>query len=252
MEEQRKRLWSRGNFPSWAKMLVAVTVVLLFVLVFFRVSTFEVTGNVRYSSQEVADASGVTEGDILMSINKTATAGRLLTKLPYVEQVKIYKELPGTIRFEIKECTAAFMAESEFSDLWLLSENGKLLEEVEWADEETESGYPVIKGTALMLPVAGDTAVFENSQKGEVALELIDAVLSLGLQSKIREVNVADLSDIKLRYEDRLEVWLGDGSDGAYKLRYLQAVISEVGDAAQGAIDLSFASGEQAIFHPVG
>ena len=52
------RRWNRGGFPTWAKMLVAVAVVLLFSLVFFRVRTFEVSGNVRYTAEEVAEASG--------------------------------------------------------------------------------------------------------------------------------------------------------------------------------------------------
>lgn len=250
-KEQRRRFWARGGFPAWAKMLVAVAVVLLFVLIFFRVRGFQVVGNVRYTAQEVADASGITEGDILMSINKTSTAGRLLVKLPYVEQVKIFKEMPGTVRFEIQECTAAFMAESEFSVRWLLSDSGKLLEEVEETDEEAESGYPVIVGTKLVLPVAGDMAAFDDSAKGTLAMELMDQVLTAGLGGTVTELDVSDLQNVVLRYGDRLEVNLGDGSDGAYKLKYLQTVLPELGETARGILDLSFGEGEQAVFHPI-
>lgn len=253
MEQQeiRRRFWQKGGFPAWAKMVVAVAVVLLFVLIFFRVRSFEVVGNVRYTAQEVADASGLTEGDILMSINKTSTAGRLLTKLPYVEQVKISKEMPGTIRFEVEECSAAFMAESEFSTQWLLNENGKLLEEVEAGDEEAETGYPVIKGTCLMLPTAGDQASFDDILKGDAAMELMNAVLDAGLGTQVEEVDVSDLQNIILRYEGRLEVRLGDGSEGEYKLNYLKAVLPQLGETARGALDLSFSEGEQAVFHPI-
>lgn len=59
-----------GRFPTWAKMLVAVAVVLLFSLIFFRVRSFEVSGNVRYTAEEVTEASGITNGDILMAVNK--------------------------------------------------------------------------------------------------------------------------------------------------------------------------------------
>ena len=56
---------------------------------FSGVETFEVSGNVRYTAEEVAEASGITKGDILMAVNKTRTASRLLVKLPYVEEVRV-------------------------------------------------------------------------------------------------------------------------------------------------------------------
>ena len=88
----------------WGKTLIAVAVVFLFMLVFFRVRDFEVNGNIRYTAEEVADASGITVGDVLMGVNKTQAASRILTKLPYVEQVEISKVLPGTIQFTVQEC----------------------------------------------------------------------------------------------------------------------------------------------------
>lgn len=252
--EQKKvgHFWRRGNFPAWVKMLVAVAVVLLFVLIFFRVSTFEVTGNVRYTAQEVAEASGVSEGDFLLSVNKTRTAGRLLTRLPYVETVKLSKVMPGILRIEIEECGAAVMAQSEFSTPWLLSENGKLLEELETADEAGESGYPVIKGPSLTLPVAGDQAEFDDPQKGEKAMELLGEIKNVGLGGMIKEIDVSDLQNITLLFEDRIQVRLGQAGDVAYQMRYLKTVISQLDANARGVLDLSFSAGDQAVFHPVG
>ena len=251
MNEQttQEKNWNRGRFPTWAKMLVAVAVVLLFSLVFFRVNTFEVSGNVRYTADEVAEASGVTQGDILMAVNKVRTASRLLTKLPYVEQVEIYKEMPGTIRFEIVECTAQVMAKSEFSASWLLSGSGKLLEKLDSAD--TSSGYPLIQGTVLTLPTAGAQAVFDDQEKGRLAMELAQSIEDAGLSGSIAEINVSDPSNVYLQYGQNLRVELGDGSDGAYKLKYLQAVLPQLSGDSRGVLDLSFSQGEQAVFHPL-
>ena len=51
---RRSHNWNQGVFPTWAKMLVAVAVVLLFSLIFFRVRSFEVSGNVRYTAEAQA------------------------------------------------------------------------------------------------------------------------------------------------------------------------------------------------------
>ena len=243
--------WNRGGFPTWAKMLVAVAVVLLFSLVFFRVRTFEVSGNVRYSADEVAEASGITSGDILIAVNKTRTASRLLVKLPYIEEVRVYKEMPGTVRFEISECTAVTAAKSEFSTYWLMTKDGKLLEEVDSREDPKLSGIPVIEGISLTLPTLGKQAEFDDALSGETALALIGAISDTGLQSSVSEVNLEDPSNITLQYGSDLTVWLGDGSDGDYKLRYLLAVQEQLTAGKRGILDLSFSSGEQAVFHPL-
>lgn len=248
---QKEIDWTKGAFPAWAKMLVAVAIVLLMMLVFFRVRTFEASGNVHYTLEEIAEASGITEGDILMGVNKTSTASRLLVKLPYLEQVIIHKELPGTVRFEVRECTAAAIGESEFSTFWTMNEKGKLLEEVESPDEDSNSAYPVISGAYLTLPTGGDIAVYDDVYRGELAMRVLSAVLDTELLSKIDEINVEDTEDVYLLYDERIEVHLGSGDEAEYKLQYFKSVLSSLEDGVSGVMDLSFATGEKAIFHPL-
>lgn len=246
--QQEKANWSRLTIPMWGRMLVAVTVVLLLMLVFFRVDRFEVTGAVRYTTEEVADASGVTVGDVLMGVSKTRAASRILTKLPYVEQVVVTKLLPGTIRFEVVEDTAAAVVTSEFGAGWLINDSGKLLERM---DEVTETAYPVITGTALLLPTAGSEADYDDAEKGKMAMKVLSSLEVLGLTGYVQEICVEDLENVTVTYQERLEVQLGDGSDLDYKLQYMTQAAAQLGTADRGVLDLSFAAGSQAVFHPV-
>lgn len=250
-KQDRKINWGRGNVPTWLKMLVAVAVVLLLTLVLFRVRTFEVSGNSRYSLEEITQASGITDGDILLGVNKTRTASRLLVKLPYLEKVVIRKSLPGTIQFEVEECSAQMIAVSEFSTYWTMNAEGKLLEEVDAPDESENSAYPVIVGPLLTLPTGGDIAVFNDSASGALGITIANAVSDTGLSGKISEINVEAAGDVYLVYEKRLEVHLGDGSDAEYRLQYFKAILSQLDETASGLVDISFSAGEQAIFHPI-
>lgn len=245
-QTQKNIDWSRGGFPTWAKMLVAVAVVLLLMLVLFRVNHFEVEGNVRYSQEEIIEASGLGNGDILMGVNKTSTASRLLVKLPYLKQVTVEKALPGTIRIAVEECTASGVAMTDYGTYWLINQEGKLLEEV----EEPQSGYPLISGIYLDMPFGGETASFDEIGLGALALNLLMEVEGAGLSGKVSQIDFEDLTKVYLIYEDRLEVRLGDGSDGAYKLSYLKSVVGELEETAKGVLDLSFSTGDTAIFHP--
>ena len=245
---ERRSDLKNGGVPMWGKMLISVAVVLLLLIVFFRVDEFEVSGNVRYTAEEVAGASGVTVGDVLMGVNKTQTAGRILAGLPYVETVTVSKRLPGTIRFEITESVAAAKASSHTGSIWLMTREGELLERL---DEDTDSGYPEITGTVLDLPISGDKAVFEDAVKGERALTLLSAICDANLQSFISQIDVEDPQEVTLFYLDRLEVQLGDGSDAAYKLQYMVEAAAKLSDTDKGVLDLSFENGTQAVFHPI-
>lgn len=245
-QSQEPISWSRGGFPTWAKMVLGVALVLLLMLVLFRIRTFEVTGNVRYTAEEIATASGLAEGDILMGVNKTSTASKLIIGLPYVEEVIISKALPGTIRLEVKECTAEFAAISEFGTTWLLSGEGKLLEEVDDA-----TGFPVIAGTELQLPTGGDMAVFTDPVRGQAAMDILEAMEKTELADQVSAVDVSDSAAVAVTYQERLSIDLGDGSDVVYKLQYFKAILAQLPADARGIVDLSFSEGEQAIYHPI-
>lgn len=246
--KEREQGVRRRGLPMWGRTLIAVAVIFLLMLVLFRVNTVEVSGNVRYTVQDVTGASGITEGDVLMGVGKSKVASRILVKLPYVEQVTVSKLLPGTVRLTIQECQAMAAAESEAGKTWLLNARGKLLEEL---DEDTETAYPLLVGTELELPIAGDPAGFRDSDRGDLAMELARAVQDAGMQDRIRQIDVTRTDQVTLDYAGRIEVQVGDGSDMAYKLQYLAQAAGELGADARGVLDLSFAAGTQAVFHPL-
>jgi cell division protein FtsQ len=245
-EQQKKEARLQKTLPMWGRMVIAVVVVLLLSLVLFRVDTFQVEGNVRYTQEEVADASGITLGDVLLGVNKTRAASKILTGLPYVQQVVISKALPGTVRVTVQECVAVGAAQSESGSEWIFNREGKLLERTE------EGNYPTIMGPKLVLPTAGSQVAFDDPDLGSLAMETLEAVLEAGLEEKIQEIHVASLEEVTLTYQNRLEVQLGDGEDLSYKLSYLQQVLGELEESARGVLDLTFATGDQAVFHPLG
>ena len=61
-----------------------------------------------------------------------------------------------------------------------------------------------------------------------------------GFASKVTSVDVTNLSAIKLGYEDRFQVNLGDTSRMDYKVKCLKAAIKEMAAYASGELDVSF------------
>ena len=73
-------------------------------------------------------------------------------------------------------------ARSEFSTYWLMTRDGKLLEEVDSPGTIPKlSGLPVIEGVNLTLPTQGAIAEFDDVLSGKTAMDLVDAVIDAGL-----------------------------------------------------------------------
>ena len=71
--------------------------------VFFKVDTIEVTGNSRYTAQEIADSGGIHVGDNLFLVNKFSAAEAITRSLPYISSVRISRKLPDTLCIQVEE-----------------------------------------------------------------------------------------------------------------------------------------------------
>ena len=191
---------------------------------------------------------GVAIGDVLMGVNKTKAASRIIVGLPYVQQVVVHKVLPGTVRFSLVECKAMAAAQSEFGKVWLVNADGKLLESL---DNSENIGYPLIQGPVLDLPTGGDPVTFDDPEAGELGMQTAAELTAAGVSDQITIIDVSDPASIKLSYQDRIEVQLGDGTDLQYRIQYMIGALEKLSGNAKGVLDLTFALGEQAVFHPL-
>jgi len=106
----RKRRPSRGRFGFLFKLLCVLTLLAALtvgVTVFFRVESVQVSGNSRYTADEVAAVTGIQMGDNLYGMNKYSIYRRMLEELPYIKSVNIRRDLPSTILVTITEWDAA-------------------------------------------------------------------------------------------------------------------------------------------------
>ena len=126
---KRRRRRSRGGGRFLSLYLVLAVVVTAVVIgagciVFFKVNQFEVEGNQRYSTEEIAKASGVSKGDNLFLVNKTETARKLLDELAYVRSVNIKRKLPDTRLVSVDYDASTGDYYDSDGDRYYLDENG--------------------------------------------------------------------------------------------------------------------------------
>ena len=136
---RRRRRKRKGSFSFLYKLLVFFVIcgaIVAAPAVFFKVDTIEVTGNSRYTAQEIADSGGIHVGDNLFLVNKFSAAEAITRSLPYISSVRISRKLPDTLCIQVEENAALCAIEQSGGD-WILSGSGKLVEQAAAGEEVT-------------------------------------------------------------------------------------------------------------------
>ncbi len=139
------------------KLLSVGAVVLAMVMalsIFFRVKTVTVAGMEKYTPWMVREASGIEEGDSLLGLNRAKAAGRIIAKLPYIDNVKIGINLPGTVNIEITELKVTYAVQAVDSSWWLITSEGRVVEPI---DTTEATGYTRITGVMIEVPEVDQT-----------------------------------------------------------------------------------------------
>lgn len=216
-------------------LVVVCAAAVLALTLFFKVESVEVTGNSRYSAQEIQDACGVQLGDNLYLLSKPDMVQRLHQRLPYIDEVRITRSLPNTLRVQVTEFTTVYAVEQE-GTVWLLTSGGKI---VETAAERGDT--PLIDGCELLAPSLGGDVSFalELQNRQESLFALLTALESAELTGDVRAIHLGDPTVLSMDYTERFTVEMPYGADYPRLLRYLTLVIEELETNLTGVIDLT-------------
>ena len=257
---------NRGRFGPLFKLLCVLAVVVALTggaTVFFRVETVEVTGNQRYTREEIVAASGIQTGDNLYALNKVSIDRKIRTQLPYVGELSINRSLPSTIRIDVTEWEAvaqvavptpeqAAAAQEELAggdksaepaalaqEPWLISVKGKLLEQA-----PENSTAIVVTGLTAIAPQAGELLKVPEGEttRLDALTALLGAIENADLFHEVSQIQL-EATRLTVRYADRFDVKMKLNADFGYNIRLMQAVREQMeekyGPETAGTIDLT-------------
>lgn len=239
----RKRI-SREALKRIIIMVGIVLAVILSMLIFFRVRSIDVQGTAYYQPQEILDAAGVEKGDNLLILSRAEIAGNVLEKLPYVESVRVTRQLPDTVIITVTEYDATYAVADAKGDYYLITASGKVTEKITAAKasehiriENLTIETPTVGGQISVMAPSGQ----EIAAQGQLTAlkKVLTAIETYGLQQTIRSVSVPTSYEITLRYEDRFTVKLGDTENLDYKFQFMIRVVETQKSYATGTIDLT-------------
>lgn len=243
----------RGRFSGLYKVLSVLLIAAALVaacVVFFRVNTVEVEGNMRYTAQEVVEASGVQMGDNLIFLPRSRVSARILTQLPYVENVAFQARYPDRLVIRVTERVAAASVES-VEGRWLISTQGKLLEK----DNGTIQTIQII-GLPAVGPYAG--GMLQTEEEDQLTLDYVKELLAvLEAREMLAQCTALDCTSATSMTLDYgiYRLRLPRGGDYDYCIRLAQSSLTygleegKILEGQGGLLDLTVADGK-ARFRP--
>ena len=240
--------------------LLTVTAVVAAIVVgmsvFFKVETITVAGAETYSAWAIREASGISEGDSLLTFSKPKASAKIQAELSYVDDVRIGIKLPDTVIIYIEEMDVAYAMESTQGDWWLINSDGRVVEQTT-ANEA--KNHTQVLGVRLLDPEQGSNAVAADevpqetlasgepvplsvtgAQRLSSALQILKALEANDIVGQAASVDVTSLDDVTLWYGSRYEVLLGDTSQMEYKIACMNDAILELSEYQSGILDISF------------
>ncbi len=238
--------FSRNRLILHLATVAAVVLALVLGLsVFFKVDAQKITvsGADKYTPWNIAQASGIQDGDNLLTFNRAKAAGKIKKALKYVKDVRIGIKLPDTVYIDIVEVSVTYAVKAENGTWWLVSSEGRVIEK---ADESNIDTYTKVLGVQLSAPKEGEQALaYQEPQTAtdpdgdlvpitvtaaerlSTALDIMGYLENNGIIGKIASIDVNDLGGLQLWYGKQYQVELGDKKDLSLKIAYLKSALDQ-------------------------
>lgn len=235
--------------------VVAVVLALLFGMsIFFKVKTVTVTGNGKYTAWDIREASGIQDGENLLTLSEPRISSNIRSKLPYVDYIRVGIKLPDTVKIEVVELDVVYAVEADDGAWWLIRSDGGIVEKTNSADAQQ---HTKILGVKITQPASGELAVAlqaqQTTEEGEtvpvtvlaseqlqIALNIAQFLEGSGVIGDAASIDVTDPGSLELWYGQRYQVTLGDAMELGYKIRSMKSAIDQMGDYQSGILDVSF------------
>ena len=230
-----KKRKNRGAWWGAVMFLLIVLVAVFGMSVFFRVHEIVVTGNVRYTEDDIILASGIEQGDNLFFINRGASTAKINARLPYVEEAWIERTLPNRLEIHITESDAIAAITADDGTNWVVDHTCKLLSS---ANADDLAGLIVVNGLTAVSPEVGETITAEEEAKVGYLSDILTMISELGMQEDVTEIDITDYASPSFRYLDRFNVRLGTNTNLEYKFQLMLSAIAKMSAGDRGTLDV--------------
>lgn len=214
---------------------VLISGITLSVTVFFNIDTIIVSGNKLHNSEEIIANCGIEKGNNLFRINTEKAEKKLVAAFLDLDSVQIKRKFPNSLTIRVVDAVPTYYIQEEDGGYTALSAGGRVLKKGLPQTETT--GGTVLKGLQITGNEMGSFVHQTDDDKYDALMKMTSVLKENGL-SDITMINLENLVDMELEYQNRLRIRLGSMSELSYKIKFAKNIIeTKLEKDEEGVID---------------
>lgn len=246
LKRRRKRRIKR--LAAMLVLFVLVAVITLSLTVFFKVETITISGNTHYAEQDIIEKSGIRIGENIILLKSQNAVDALKKEFVYIENARVKKNIyTGTAQIIVEEAQPFCTLKAGEGEYYLISRGGTILERF----NQQPDGMYTVTGLDISGSMIGSTLDSEGNEQLQILEEMFSAIENTGL-SKITDIDVSDVLNIVVNYDNRVDVEFGTHAELEYKAKYAKEILEkEIKPYERGTLDVSYChTTPNAVFSP--
>ena len=218
-------------------LLIAVTLTVLSLTVFFKASHVKVAGTTRYETKQIVTAADISPSQNMILLSESQIEQRIIKALPYIGNVELKKNLlTSTVTLVVSE-TEPFAAVKYNEEYLLINSEGRFLEKT-----ATPNCLKVYV-EKIEEPEVGKKISFGEQDEMPNLLKLSQMFEKLSVKD-ITAIDISNSADVRLLYKD-MQIWkigtksvISNADELEYKLKFCVKE-SQSEEGKMGVVDVS-------------
>lgn len=220
--QKQRRLKMQRIRAAVILILVIVTItVIMFMTPLFNIRTVTVDGNNTVGEEEFQEMLKPLIGENLFRTGE-AKIRKILKTNPYINEVSVQKKIiPPTVSVAVTEYVPAAVLRMEGKNL-LVNSSLRILSD----NADTFTGIPAVTGISIKEGKAGEDAQSDEQEKKDIVITALRTLEKTDVLGKVIEIDVSDITDITLNYDNRLTIKCGTQLELERKLRLFRETVT--------------------------
>lgn len=229
--------YNKKDKPKKSKKGLIFFLILLFIIIILiilmnidicKIKHIDIVNNERVTKAQIEELANFDQYNNLFSINIIKVMEDI-SKNAYIEEVKINRIFPNTIRVTVKEKTPKYMLQIADSYIYINNQGYMLEVSVDKLD------VPIILGfkTDLSDAKPGRRLEIDDLKQLEMIIKIVETAKANDIGFYITKIDVSDIKNYTLLLENEQKtVYLGDCSDLNTKMLYLSGILTQTKNLA--------------------
>ncbi len=215
--------------------IMLTTLITLSITVFFNIKSVSVSGETKYSKQEILEVANIRLGSNMNLLETDEIEVDICQKLPYIGKAKIVRKYPDSVVIKVTPCEPDSVYKTPKG--YALTYDRKVLSEV----KKRPKDLPLVAANIKNYRIGADIELSDNAE------EVIKKVTAAAEKARIKgvtSINIQNISDITVTCDDSIVLQLGttESIDKKFNnaIKIIETQRKKYGSAVEGYVNLKY------------